>query len=118
MRNTFNKNLAIFRKQKGLSQRELAKLINTTHRMIAYYENETKSIPLDKLNLIAKILGVNPGVLVNPISNGKEKILNFDIRLLKKIQQINELPDRDQRAINNHINALIEKNNLKNERNK
>ena len=61
MKNIFNKNLAIYRKQRGLSQRELAKLINTTHRTIAYYENETNSIPVDKLEKLAKVLNVSPG---------------------------------------------------------
>lgn len=112
MPNTFNVNLAIFRKKRGLSQRELAKKINTTHRMIAYYENETNSIPLDKLKLLAEILHVTPGELVTPLSNENKKMENIDVRLVKKLQGIEKLPDRDKRAINNHINALIEKNKL------
>ena len=107
--NTFNKNLTFFRKQKGISQSQLAKLINTTHRMIAYYENETTSIPLEKINKLAEILNISPSDLVTPIENNKNLIdtNNTDIRIFKKIKEIEKLSERDQRAILNHIDALI-----------
>ena len=115
MLNTFNKNLSIFRKQKGLSQKELASFLNISHRMITYYENEAKNIPLNKLNIIAKILEITPADLVTPIKNKKkESIINIDTKLLKKLQNLKNLPDRDQRAISNYINALVEKNKKKN----
>ena len=118
MKSNFNTNLEIYRKRKGLSQRDLAKLLNVSHRTIAYYENETTSVPVDKLESIAKILSVKPGDLMNPSNNsGKVKYQEIDTRLLKKIIEIKSLPDRDQRAISNYINALIEKNKLKKETN-
>ena len=114
MKNAFNTNLEIYRKRKGLSQRDLAKLLNVSHRTIAYYENETTSVPVDKLESIAEILSVKPGDLVNSSNNsGKVKYQEIDTRLLKKVIELKNLPDRDQRAISNYINALIEKNNLK-----
>jgi len=115
MLNTFNKNLSIFRKQKGLSQKDLAKLLNVSHRMITYYENEAKNIPFDKLHAIAEVLKINPADLVTPIKNKKkESVANIDTKLLKKLIKIKNLPDRDQRSISNYINALIEKNEKKN----
>src|SRR4030042_2563001 len=114
MKNAFNTNLEIYRKRKVLSQRDLAKLLNVSHRTIAYYENETTSVPVDKLESIAEILSVKPGDLVNSSNNsGKVKYQEIDTRLLKKVIELKNLPDRDQRAISNYINALIEKNNLK-----
>lgn len=109
VKNTFNTNLTLFRKRKGLSQRELARLLDVSHRTIAYYETETTSIPLDKLELIAKILHVTPGDLVNPIDESFNTFLDIDVRLLKKLRSMKKLPDRDQRAISNHINALLSK---------
>ncbi|MBB6480891.1 helix-turn-helix domain-containing protein [Spirochaeta isovalerica] len=110
MKNTFNNNMALFRKRKGLSQRELAQIVGISHRTIAYYEAETNSIPLDKLENIAEALGVLPGDLVNPVDEKVREKIELDLKLVKKLQQIKQLPDRDQRAISNHINALIDKN--------
>jgi transcriptional regulator with XRE-family HTH domain len=113
VKNTFNSNMALFRKRKGLSQRELAKILDISHRTIAYYEAETNSIPLDRMEKIADALGILPGDLINPISKQEKEEIDLDLKLVKRLQQIKELPDRDQRAISNHINALIEKNNQK-----
>ena len=110
VKNIFNRNLALFRKRSGLSQREFAKRLGVTHRTIAYYESETNSIPLDKLEKIAIILNINPGDLVNSIENNVKHFPEVDLKLVKKLQQIKQLPDRDQRAISNHINALVDKN--------
>ena len=104
--------MALFRKRKGLSQRELAKIVDISHRTIAYYEAETNSVPLDKLDLIAEALDVLPGDLVNPIEKKNRMAIDLDLNLVKKLQQIKKLPDRDQRAISNHINALIDKNKV------
>ena len=114
MKNTFNINLEIYRKKKGLSQRDLAKLLKVSHRTIAYYENETTSVPFDKLERIAAILNVKPGDLVTPVNNdNKLKYQEIDTRLFKKFLEIRNLPDRDQRSVSNYVNALIDKNNLK-----
>jgi len=113
MKNIFNKNLSTYRKKRGLSQRELAKRLGVSHRTIAYYESETNSIPLDKLEAIANILNISPGELVIKNQNSNKQFEDIDVRLLKKLMEIKALPDRDQRAISNYINALIEKNKKK-----
>jgi transcriptional regulator with XRE-family HTH domain len=113
MKNTFNKNLAAYRKRRGLSQRELAKKLGVSHRTIAYYESETNSIPLDKLEEIARILNINSGALISNDNDSTKQFENIDLRLVKKLIEIKKLPDRDQRAISNYINALIERNKNK-----
>jgi transcriptional regulator with XRE-family HTH domain len=55
----FGKKLAEFRKAKGLTQKELAKKIGTSQRMIAYYEGNSCYVPLNLLPAITKALKVS-----------------------------------------------------------
>lgn len=112
--NIFSRNLIRLRKIKGLSQRDLAKLIGTSQRMINYYENNPNSIQIEKLKLIADTLEVNISDLFS--ENDRQDILDLDVRMIKKIQELKELSDSDRKEINNHINYLVEKNNLKKEK--
>ena len=57
-RPVFSQNLVKLRKERGLSQSDLAKLCGLTQRMIAYYENEAVKPPIDKIEAIAKVLKV------------------------------------------------------------
>ena len=52
-------NIKTLRKQKKLSQNELALKIEVSVRMLAEYENETSDIPLKKLQKIAEVLEVS-----------------------------------------------------------
>ena len=105
--------MALYRKRKGLSQRELGKILGISPRTVAYYEAETNSIPLDRLENIAEALDISPGDLVTPIDGKTKEKIELDLSLVKKLKQIKQLPDSDQKAISNHINALIDKNNQK-----
>jgi transcriptional regulator with XRE-family HTH domain len=58
-RPTFSKNLIRLRKERRLSQSELAKLTNISKRMITYYETKAVKPPIDKIESIAKALNVS-----------------------------------------------------------
>lgn len=116
-RKAFSKNLIRLRKNSCLSQMELAKKIGISQRMINYYENNPNTINIDKLKKLADALNANISDFFN--ENGTSGILDdIDVRWLKKIKDIKNLPESDIKAINNHINSLIEKNNLKREKSK
>ena len=108
----FSANLTRIRKQKGLSQRELASLTGISHRMINHYENNSNAIPMNKIKSLADALGVKIADFFAEAESGN--ILDdLDVRWIKKINEIKELPEADRKEINRHINSLLEKNRLK-----
>ena len=112
LKQIFSKNLTRLRKLKGLSQRELAQLTGLTQKIITSYENSPDYIPLDKIQILAEILEIPPYILFSEDNNNKNtnyNIDNIDVRWLKKIEDIKQLPDFDQKEITRHINYLIEK---------
>jgi len=114
IKDIFSQNLVQFRKLKGLSQRELAKQTKLTQRIINYYENRPLSVPFANIETLADTLDVNITDFFN--RQNKEEHNQFgslDIRWIKKMYDIKQLPAEDQKEINRHINYLIEKNKSK-----
>jgi len=106
----FSKNLERLRKLQGYSQRELAKKTGLSHRMINYYEKDPKSIPMNKLEILAEALNVTiADFFSEKISNPLD---DLDVRWIKKIIEIKNLPEADRKEINRHINSLIKKHTL------
>jgi transcriptional regulator with XRE-family HTH domain len=110
----FSANLARLRKLKNLSQRDLAKATGLTQRIVNYYENKPKSIPIEKLKTLAAALDAKVSDFFN--ESGSSKIDDIDIRLVKKINELKSLSEADRKEINRHISSLLEKNKLKKEK--
>ncbi len=110
----FSKNLIRLRKLKGLSQRELAKATHLTQRIINYYENNPKSIPADKLKILASALDTKISDFFN--EDDSFYLDNIDVRWVKKINNLKQLSEADRKEINRHINSLLEKSKLKKEK--
>ena len=113
----FSKNLIRLRKNKKLSQRELAEITGLSQRMITYYENNPNSIPVEKLEILSKALDVSISELFGYEKNNTHSD-NLDVRWFKKIHEIKQLSESDQKEIIKHINSLVEKNQLKKEKSK
>ena len=110
---TFSKNLIKFRKINNLSQQELGKFSGISQRMIAYYEDSPNSISIEKIKILTKILKISISDLFEDEAKSNEILNDVDIRWLKKLKQIKNMPDYEQRIIWNHINSTIEKYSLK-----
>ena len=70
-RPTFSRNMIRLRKERKITQTELAELTGLSKRMIAYYENEAVKPPIDKIETIAKVLNA---VYVNIVTLFFKKI--------------------------------------------
>ncbi len=54
-------------RRKGLNQSQLQMKAGVTPQLLnRYWNNHTRSVALDQLELIAKVLGVKPGDLIVP----------------------------------------------------
>ena len=103
------KKIANYRKLLGLSQKNLSDKSGLSVRMIAYYESGKHNISMETLFKISESLDINISNLLEKENKKKIDIEDLDVRWLKKIYEIKNLPERDQKAVVNYINMLIEK---------
>jgi transcriptional regulator with XRE-family HTH domain len=105
----FGKRLAELRMAKGFTQKELGESIGASQRMIAYYERHVKRPPLEKLEGIARSLSLSIDELLGVKQVKKQPGAPKDAYLLRKLQQVKELPKDDQKVIVTMIDALAAK---------
>ena len=100
-RPVFSQNLVKFRKEKGLSQQDLADLTGLSQRMIVYYENEAVKPPIDKIGILAKFLNVEINDLlgINKDTEIQKEFVQIDARTLKKLKIILSLPKHQRHII-------------------
>lgn len=103
----FGPRLVQLRQARGLTQEELGALIGLSNRMIAYYERDDAEPPGAQLAPLAKALRVTTDELLGlaPIT---ETMRPRTARLMKRLQQIEELPAAEQRAVLKMVDALLE----------
>jgi len=111
----FSKNLKRLRKNRGLSQFDLADLTGISQRMIGHYETHAVEPPLYKIEKLAKALNVKPSALFNEFTPNTDEIeiSQFDTRSLKKLQDILSLPSNDRSLIYRMLNKLLRENQAK-----
>jgi transcriptional regulator with XRE-family HTH domain len=107
---TLGARIARLRRDKGLTQVELAERLQVSQPVVSDYENDVIRLPADVVVQIAKVLGASTDELlgikaatpagVSPIKNR---------RLYRRMQQIEQLPRRDQDALLRTIEAFISK---------
>ncbi|MFV0343821.1 MAG: helix-turn-helix domain-containing protein [Anaerocolumna sp.] len=92
--NTFGERLKEARKSKGLTQRQLAALINAKHNSISNWENDQNKPDPDTIEIICGVLDIEPNyLLLKETNNSNESIVNTT----------------STTYIDNHIRSLIHK---------
>jgi transcriptional regulator with XRE-family HTH domain len=103
---SFGKRLLALRKARGITQVELAKALGTAQRTISYYENEGGLPTVLLLGSLARVLRVTTDELLG-LKPTKVQESPQKRRLWKRLQRIESLPERDQRAVIRLINSLV-----------
>lgn len=104
----FGRRLASIRKAKGFSQRDLARELGISNRVVAYYEAQSQHIPANLLIPIAKTLKVSLDELLG-LKDFKEPLDSKHKFLWKKLRKIEFLSKKDQKAVLDHLDALLQK---------
>jgi transcriptional regulator with XRE-family HTH domain len=104
----FSKRLIAIRKERGLTQTQLAKAIGTSPRMIAYYEHHVKNIPSHVILKLAKALKVSADELLG-LKEIKHIFNPEYANLWRRFKKVETLSLRDRRALFHYLNALLEK---------
>lgn len=101
---SFGKRLRACREGEGLSQQEFAKKLSTSHSVIGRYERDEMTPSVEVAKKIARLLDTTVGYLLGEVS-GSDTFK--DPIMLKRLQQINGLPDDDKHCILYAIDNLL-----------
>jgi transcriptional regulator with XRE-family HTH domain len=108
---TFGKKLRECREAKGLSQKELAKLLNTSYSVIGKYERDEMQPSIEAAKKIAKLVDTTVGYLLS--ESEQENVLK-DPDMLKRLNEIEKMDETDKGHILSVIDGFIKSIKLKN----
>lgn len=106
---TFGKKLAECRKAKNISQKELAKLFNTSHTTIGKYERDEMVPSIEAAKKLAKILDTSVGYLLDETEQSN---LFKDKNMLQRLQDIANLPAKEKESLLTTIDHFIKASKL------
>lgn len=104
---TFGQRLRQLRKNRGLTQVRLAEQVSSSQRAICSYEQDRTDPPLYVIPKLADALDVTVEDLLGLNGRPVKKRGSRDSFLVKKIEEISQLPDRKQRTILQVINLAM-----------
>ncbi len=113
---SFGERLRKLRKAKGFTQAELGRVVESSHRMIAYYEVQGGNPPGNVISKLADALGVSADQLLG-LSDTKSKKGDApaSVRLMRKLRLVEKLPEKERKQVIALIEALVENQQLKKE---
>jgi transcriptional regulator with XRE-family HTH domain len=97
------------RKDKGLTQKELAERLQVSQPVVSDYENDVIRIPADVIGEIAQLLDVTSDELLGLKREARHAGNVKNRRLSRRLHAIDALPKRDQEALLRTIDAFISK---------
>ena len=98
---TIGEHIMLLRKQKGLSQAELGKVIGTSGDVVGRYERNVITPSIDVIVNVADALEVSIDFLV-----GKTKMI-LDKQAVKRLEDISTLPDDNKHFVLNLIDMAL-----------
>ncbi|QTY26818.1 helix-turn-helix domain-containing protein [Flavobacterium sp. CS20] len=101
---SFGSKLKECRSEKGFSQTELAKQIDTYHSIIGKYERDEVKPTVDVVKKLADILNVTAGFL---LGDTEEAGLFKDPIMLRRVKDISSLNEDDKKCILANIDAFL-----------
>lgn len=104
----FGKRLLEARKNKGLSQEDLAGRLGTKGPAIGRYERDEMRPSIDVAAKIANILDVSLDWLVGHTD------MELDGRMLERIQEVTQMKDKDREHVFAMLDAFIKQTKLQN----
>jgi transcriptional regulator with XRE-family HTH domain len=97
------------RKERGMTQKELAAALKVSQPVVSDYENDVIRLPADMVILLADTLDSSADELLGLKPRTKSVGIMQNRRLSRRLQKIDDLPKRDQEALFRTIDAFISK---------
>ncbi len=110
------------RKNKGLTLKEVAKVLNTSEQAVNKYELEiVRNIPLDRIEAMAKLYGVSPAYIMEWDQASLSSSDQADILFIEKYGQpvydaamkYSALDREDQSRIDERMDTMLEADKYK-----
>jgi transcriptional regulator with XRE-family HTH domain len=104
----FGQRLAEVRRNKGLTQKELAELLSTTQKMVDYYERRAVNPALEVVQSCARVLKVPVSALIGdeqPVPARAKR--GPQSQLERRFEQIKKLPRKKQQFIIELLDAML-----------
>ena len=105
---TIGQRLARLRRDRGITQAELAETLGMTQPMISGYEHGTLRLHGELIVELARILSVSADEILG-LGESKGPTAPTNRRLLRRLQELDSLPRRDQQALLRTIDAFLRK---------
>ena len=104
----FGKRLAAFRKAHGLSQSQLARLVNTTQKTIDYYERRAQNPTAEFVQKASTVLGVSVDELLGHSVRPTRKS-GPPSRLQQLTEQLSHLPRNQQKVVVEMLEGFLQR---------
>lgn len=108
----FAEKLSKIRKEKGLTQQEMAQKAGVGIAQIRRYEKGRSSPTLEVIKNIAKTLGVSADELIFDQGEGVASRRILDRELLEQFEMVSKMGPRDKEAVKTILESMIVKSRL------
>jgi len=110
LRKAFGQRLKTLRKEKGLTQKEVAAQLSVLPTHLNKYEAGLSAPPLEKLASLANLLGVSLDFLI--LGRIPEDAAFTNTGLLERFKRIQSFNRRDQETVAELIDAMVAKSQM------
>jgi len=106
---SFGERIARLRREKGLTQEDLAERLGVTQPVVSDYERGRLRLHGELIVQLAAILGVSADEILGLKASGRANGAIRNRRLLRQVQALEKLSKRDQQALLRTIDAFLSK---------
>lgn len=110
LRKDLGRRIKQLRKEKELTQKELANQIGSSHAQLNKYESGLNTPPLDRLLLLAEVLETSVDYLLAGQGNGEPPL--HSQRLIQRFQTIEGFDSEERETVIKVLDAMIAKHNM------
>ena len=106
---SFGERVARLRREKGLTQEDLAERLGVTQPVVSDYERGRLRLHGELIVQLAQILGTTADEILGLKASGRSSTALRNRRLLRQVQALEKLSKRDQQALLRTIDAFLAK---------
>jgi transcriptional regulator with XRE-family HTH domain len=101
--------LRAIRRERGMTQAELAEVLDTHFTSISQIERGLRGITVQQLVKLANALQVTPNELLLNGKGSSPALSTRSSRILRRLQRLEELPQAEQKAVIKILDGLLDR---------
>lgn len=108
----FGKRLSALRKTRGWTQAELAERLNTTIKMVAYFEREATNPTQKTLQKLSEVFDVSPAELLGQAEEQKSSKPGPTSKLERLTSELSQLPRSKQKVVVDMLEGFLKQTKI------